>query len=210
MATTVVGLFEDLQHAQAAVEGLQQNGFVRDDISIMLSEAARDAETDENLDRAADITTDPDDGMGSTTGASTGAAFGGAAGLLLGLAAFALPGVGPVLATGPIVAGLSGALLGAATGGVIGALADLGVSEEEAGHYAEGVRRGGVLVTVKTDEATADVARKVMLEHSVIDMNDRVGRWRREGWTGFNAESAPYATDRAAAEVAARPEDRAA
>jgi hypothetical protein len=210
MATTVVGLFEDMQHAQATVEDLQSTGFAREDISIMLSEAARDAETEENLDRAADITTDVDDGYGSVTGASTGAAIGGAAGLLIGLAAFTLPGIGPVLAAGPVVAGLSGALLGAAAGGVIGALVDLGISEEEASHYAEGVRRGGVLVVVKTDEARGDEVRRIMIDHSVIDMNDRVGQWRREGWTGFNAESAPYATDRAAQEVAARPQDRAA
>ncbi|MGH2536485.1 MAG: hypothetical protein ACRDHL_03735, partial [Candidatus Promineifilaceae bacterium] len=83
---------------------------------------------------------------------------------------------------------LAGAGIGAATGGILGALVGLGIPEEEAGHYAESVRRGGTLVTVKTDDHRLDEAEDILSRHGTVDIDTRVADWRDEGWAGFEAE----------------------
>jgi uncharacterized membrane protein len=115
-----------------------------------------------------------------------GAAAGGIGGLLLGLTPIVIPGIGPALAAGPLAATLMGAGLGAAAGGLMGALTDLGVPEEEAGYYAEGVRRGGVLVMVEAEEAMADRVVSILSHHHPIDLAERVEQWRQSGWTRFD------------------------
>ena len=152
MAKTITALFENYTDANKAVQDLVSQGFDRDDIGIMAHESLAEH----------DINGHYDDTSGAATGAGVGAAIGGVGGLILGLSALAVPGVGPVLAAGPLVAALAGAGIGAAAGGLIGALTDLGVPEEEAHYYAEGVRRGGVLVTVQTTDALAQQAVSIL------------------------------------------------
>src|SRR5258706_618859 len=162
MAKTVVGLFDNSNEAQQVVDDLTRIGVPRSDISIARSKttAGGSASTADDVDN--------DIGAGVATGATPGAVVGGAAGLIASLSALAIPGFGPVLAAGPIIATLTGAGIGAATGGLIGALVNVGVPEEEAEYYSEGVRRGGTLVSVRVNDELADRATDIMNRHHAI------------------------------------------
>ncbi len=96
----------------------------------------------------------------------------------------AIPGLGPVVAAGWLVAGLTGAGIGAAAGGLAGGLTGAGLSESEAAAYAEGVRRGGTLVTVRSDEGRAAQVLSILNAAGSIDLDQRAEGWRSEGWTG--------------------------
>jgi hypothetical protein len=133
-----------------------------------------------------------DDASGAATGAVTGGVVGGAAGLAASLMGLAIPGIGPIIAAGPIVATLTGAGVGAVAGGLIGGLTDMGVSRPDAEYYAESVRRGGALVTVRADDARADRAADIMRAHGAIDIEGRAEQWRTRGWTGFDESAKPY------------------
>jgi len=128
--------------------------------------------------------------------AGIGAAIGGVGGLLLSaVGAITLPVIGPILAAGPIAAALTGAGIGAAAGGLIGALTEHGVPEEHARFYAEGVRRGDVLVTVKVPAGREDEVSDVLDDHRAVDVDDRVANWRERGWSGYSDEAKPYTED---------------
>jgi uncharacterized membrane protein len=101
----------------------------------------------------------------------------------LGLGALAVPGIGPIIAAGPLAATLAGATLGAATGGLIGAFTDLGISEEEAHVYVESVRRGGTVLTVKISDEMEDKVSEILRRHQAVDIKERVAQWRQDGWT---------------------------
>jgi hypothetical protein len=199
MARTVIALYEDFASANAAVRDLVDHGFPRDDISIMASDAAGEYGKYLNRGNAAEGETGAASGAG--IGAGVGAVVGGLGGLLVGLGALAIPGIGPVLAAGPLAAALTGlagagagAVAGGVTGGLIGALVDMGVPEETAGYYAEGIRRGGTLVTVRTEDNMAESARDIMNHHNPIDINERATQWRQAGWTGFDVNATPNTT----------------
>lgn len=98
---------------------------------------------------------------------------GGVVGLAAGMIAVVIPGIGPLLAAGPLAGAIGGLTVGAATGGVIGLLRDQGISEEEAEFYAEGVKRGGALVTVHgVGEERAAKAREILDRHGAIDTEE--------------------------------------
>ena len=138
--------------------------------------------------------TDHTDTMsGAGTGAGIGAVLGGAAGLLAGIGALAIPGVGPVVAAGALAATLAGAGVGAAVGGLVGALVEAGIPREHADIYAEAVRRGGTLVTVRTDDAFSDRVMDILNRHSPVDIEERAESWRQAGWRGFDDRAEPYA-----------------
>ena len=149
MIRTVAGLFRDPNEAQVAVHDLEQAGFARSDISVVTQAASA---TGEGADE-------------HTSGTMKGAAIGGVAGALLGVAALAIPGIGPVLAIGPIAAALTGAGVGAATGGIFAVLSELGVPEHEAEYWEEGVRGGGTLLIVHATEETWEDARSILDRH---------------------------------------------
>lgn len=182
MTKTVIGLFEGVGQAQGVVQELTRRGFAVDDIGVIGRGEQGREDTGTGGDRAG----------GVVVGAGTGAALGGLGGLLVGVAALAIPGVGPVLAAGPLAAALAGAGLGAAAGSVLGALADLGVPEEDAQVYAEGLRRGGVLVAVRALGERAGEAVEVMAQHRAVDVEAHVAEWRRTGWPGFDTTAPPY------------------
>jgi hypothetical protein len=128
--------------------------------------------------------------------AGIGAAIGGVGGLLLSAAGLlTLPVIGPVLAAGPIAAALTGAGVGAAAGGLIGALTEAGIPEEDAKHYAEGVRRGDILVTIRTSGMLADRALEIVDLHHAVNVNDRVSDWQKRGWTGWSHNHEPLSED---------------
>jgi hypothetical protein len=123
--------------------------------------------------------------------AGIGASIGGLGGLLIGFATLAAPGVGTILVAGPILAALGGAGIGAAAGGLIGALQQEGVPEEQARYYAEGVRRGDIVVSVRASGELADRASEVMDRRGAVDIDDRVSAWRKRGWTDHNPQASP-------------------
>jgi hypothetical protein len=122
----VIGVFDNSSQAHAAVERMINAGIDRDQISLV----SRDADHDRNRDETTEHTS------GAGKGAGIGAALGGVGGLIAGIAGLAIPGIGPILAAGPIAAAIGGMLggagLGAAAGGLIGALTDMSVPEEDA------------------------------------------------------------------------------
>ncbi|WP_236960079.1 general stress protein [Methylobacterium durans] len=186
MATrTITALFDDYDDAARAVDKLEAEGVPHGDISIVASN-----EGDRHAGRlASDATARPsaanesDAADGAGTGATLGTVLGGGAGLLAGLGLLAIPGVGPVVAAGWLVATVTGAGVGAATGGFLGALTGAGLSEHEAETYAEGVRRGGTLVTVRAEEVQADRVTAILDRHGSIDVDERAQGWKAQGWT---------------------------
>lgn len=191
MATrAVTALFDDYDAAARAVDKLEAEGIPHTDISIV----ARDPENRAALRDGSAKATESDAADGAGTGATLGTVLGGGAGLLAGLGLLAIPGVGPVVAAGWLVATVTGAGVGAAAGGLIGGLTGAGLSEHEAETYAEGVRRGGTLVTARVGEDMADRALAVLDKHGSIDLDERAQGWRAQGWTGSVAEAEPVRT----------------
>jgi hypothetical protein len=193
MAKTVVGLFDSFTAAQNVVQELVNAGFPRNDISLLASDRRGEyARAVGGTESAA--------GEGAAAGAVGGGVMGGVLGLLVGLGALAIPGIGPVIAAGPLAAALgtagatavAGAGIGAATGGLIGALVGAGIPEEDASFYAEGVRRGGTLVLVKTSDDMANRAYDIMQLAGAVDVDKRGAEWRAGGWTRFDENAEPY------------------
>jgi len=183
---TIVGVFNSVQDAHAAVAELQAQGISRDEISVVANKNAAGYNTMDDRDKTSDVVAD----------AGIGAAIGGVGGLLLSAAgALTIPVIGPILAAGPIAAALTGAGIGAAAGGLVGALTESGVPEQDAKYYAEGVRRGDVLVTIRTDQTHADRVCDVLDRHDAIDVDDRVENWRSRGWSGWNDTAQPYSSE---------------
>lgn len=164
----VIGVFDNSSQAQQAIERMINDGIDRNQISLV--------SRDSGQHRAGDATTEQTSGAGK--GAGIGAAVGGVGGLIAGIVGLGIPGIGPILAAGPIAAAIGGALggagLGAAAGGLIGALTDMGVPEEEARHYEDQVREGKVLVAVRADDDDeAERASNIMEVQGAVDVEGR-------------------------------------
>jgi len=182
MTKTVVGNYSTLETAVAVVDDMVKAGFHRNSISVIANDPEKKYASYVNQDASAD---------GAAAGAGIGAAIGGLGGLLLGLGALAIPGIGPIIAAGPIMAALAGAGVGAVTGGLLGALVDLGVPQESAEAYAESVRRGNVLVTAQVEDNRADEARRIMQRKGLLDIDQQAQEWRSSGWKGFDTTATP-------------------
>lgn len=191
MVKTIVGSFDSFNEAHHVANELRAAGFSDSDISIVANNADGSYANDPRLSADADR----DDTSAAAKGAVAGAVVGGGAGLAASLAGLAIPGIGPIIAAGPIVATLAGAGTGAVAGGLIGGLVDLGVPEGDAEYYAEAVRRGGALVTVRADASRVEEAADIMRERGAVDIQRRVERWREQGWTRFDEQAAPYTAD---------------
>jgi uncharacterized protein (TIGR02271 family) len=191
LSKTVIGLLNSMGEAQDVVQDLVAGGIERDDIGFMASEK-------QVKPSAADTGEGSAVASGALAGAGTGAAVGGVAGFALALAPLAIPGIGPIVAAGPIAAALAGAGIGAVTGGLIGGLAKLGVPDEDAHYYAEGVRRGGILVTIAADdEREANMAAGILRRHGAADIDRQASEWKMQGWTGrFDASSGAAEAER--------------
>ena len=202
MAKTIVGSFDSFEEAQDVFRDLQSAGFSKEDVSIIANDASRRLSTrgDSLKDAPPSV---GDTGSGAATGAAAGGVLGGAAGLVVGLMGLAIPGIGPIVAAGPLAAALAGAGVGAVAGGLIGGLTSAGVSEDDANYYAEAVRRGGALVTVRADDARADEAARIMRTHGAVDIERRAEQWRETGWKGYDPSAEPYSVEQLERERAA-------
>lgn len=181
---TITRLYDSYADAERAVVGLKSAGIPESDISLVASNADnRYASAPETVDRDGDGRDDRAEG--ASTGMGIGATLGGAAGLLAGLGIMAIPGVGPVVAAGWLASTALGAVVGGTAGGIVGALTQAGVSEEDAHVYAEGVRRGGTLLTVRVaDGRRAEV--ESLLGANAVDVSKRASVYRDAGWQKFD------------------------
>jgi hypothetical protein len=184
---TVTGLYDTYDAAAQTVRDLEAAQIPHGEISMVAHRADTREVSGESAHGAA---------TGAGTGASAGAALGGGAGLLAGLGMLAIPGVGPVVAAGWLVAtavgAVAGAAAGGATGGLIGSLTSSGVTKEHASFYAEAVRRGGALVTARVDQGLVATTEAIMRRHGRIDPMTREKAYRERGWTEFDENSPPY------------------
>ena len=123
--------------------------------------------------------------------------MGGTAGLLAGIGLLAIPGLGPVVAAGWLASTALGAVAGGATGGIVGALVAAGVPEEHAHVYSEAVRRGGTLLSVRTDDIRAGKVHSILDRYQPIDPTWQGAEYRKTGWKQFDPNAVPYKPDEA-------------
>jgi uncharacterized membrane protein len=183
MPKSIVGIAKSSNQLEYTLEDLQSDGLIpSSDISVLLpdSGAVPDSETSLEPGSARDSGNTPELGAvkatkapeGATTGAVTGGAIGGTLGLLAGIGALAIPGLGPFIAAGPIMAALSGAAAGAAAGGVTGALVGLGIPEYEAKVYEDRIKKGGYLVAVHVEDSQkGNVVRDIMKKNDLENIS---------------------------------------
>jgi hypothetical protein len=159
----VIGLVSTQAAAEQIVGSLQRAGFSNNDISALLPDkkGSRDFAHEQH-------TKAPE---GAVAGVGAGGTIGGTLGLLAGIGALAIPGLGPFIAAGPIMAALSGAAAGAAVGGVAGALIGLGIPELEAKQYEGKIAGGNILMSVHVDDGDERARAKKILEgHGAFDI----------------------------------------
>lgn len=149
MQKKIVGVFNTEREASSAIEGLKAQGFTSDEISVVTQDR------DELKAIREETGTKAPEGVAA--GAATGGVLGGVAGLLAGIGALAIPGIGPILAAGPIAAAFTGAAVGAGAGGLVGGLVGLGIPEEDARQYEEYVQSGKILLLVDSTDRDTDV-----------------------------------------------------
>jgi hypothetical protein len=156
--TAVFGIYPNRTSVETAVEALKTAGFRNSDTSVLFpeNEGTKDFAHEKN-------TKAPE---GASTGAGTGAVLGGTLGWLAGIGALAIPGLGPFIAAGPIMAALAGAGVGGAVGGLTGALVGMGIPEYEAKRYEGRVKDGGILLSVHSDDSEWTKRAKEILERT--------------------------------------------
>ena len=154
----VFGIYSSRSHAEKAVNRILDAQFTNNDISVLLPDAQSSKDFAHEKDTKA-----PE---GATAGVSAGGAVGGTLGLLAGIGALAIPGVGPLIAAGPIMGALAGLGVGGAVGGLVGALVGMGVPEYEAKRYEGRVKDGGVLLSVHCDTAGQITRAKEVLKET--------------------------------------------
>jgi hypothetical protein len=162
MMITLSRLYPDGAAAHAVVDELKATGLPEDDIGLIAPSYSLTYSSLTDARRAQSDAVERGRGLVVNRSAGIGAALGGAAGLLAGLGAFVLPGIGAVVAAGWLASALAGAVAGGAAGGVAGALIEAGVNENEAAGYAEGVRRGGTLLTIRVMSRDRDFYQDIL------------------------------------------------
>jgi hypothetical protein len=192
---TISRLYDDYSDASRAVAELERAGIPHSDISIIANNVegwyGRDR-TSGRVDRDHDGVDDRVEG--AAAGAGIGATAAGVAGLLAGLGLLAIPGLGPVVAAGWLASMALGAAVGGTVGGVIGALTQSGVSEEDAHVYAEGVRRGGTLVTARVPDSDR-LRYEAILDRSAVNIRNRAQMYQEAGWSRFDPKAPPYTAE---------------
>ena len=200
MATfeTIVAVYDQFDAANKAVQDLVNDGFSRDDIGLAVNNSERKGEfsnLETNVEKYEDVT--------GSEGGTFGAVVGGIAGAAVALTAIVIPGIGPIIAAGPLVAllgGATGAVIGgtagAISGGVAASFIHLGISDDEADLYAESIRRGNAVVTVTAkDENQAALISDILRRYQPINLKRRADEWRKKGWQGFDPNAEPLTNE---------------
>ena len=159
--TAVFGIYKSAAEAERGADALISAGFPNGDISVLMPDVQSTKEFAHEKNTKA-----PE---GATTGVISGGAIGGTLGLLAGIGALAIPGLGPFIAAGPIMATLAGAGAGGAVGGIVGALVGMGIPEFEAKRYEGRVKNGGVLLSVHCDSSDEVSRAKDVLKRTGAD-----------------------------------------
>lgn len=154
MAKTVIGVFDSKEQAEKAIKDMRNSGFDTNEISIIAKDA-QGANQDNDMGLS-----------GISDGTTTGGAIGGLAGLALGAGALAVPGLGPIIAAGPV----AGLLSGAATGGIAGSLIDWGIPEERGQYYEGEIGKGGIMAAVQTSQEKVQDAANIMRSWGARDV----------------------------------------
>ncbi len=203
--TAVFGIYATPAIAEAAVDHLIAKGFTNASISVLLpdDESTR-AFAHEKSTKAPE---------GTTAGVTSGGVIGGTLGLLAGIGALAIPGVGPLIAAGPIMASLAGLGVGAAVGGIVGALVGMGIPEYEAKRYEGAVKEGGTLLSVHCDTSEeVDAAKTALKETGARDIaatGEAGSNDKTDGRKTFGdiSENSPLATHSVDSDVAVSDRD---
>lgn len=154
---TIIGVFVSRSNAENAVNSLRQQGFTKEEINIISkkhkkdNQSGNDSEEDDILD-----------------GTLTGSTLGGIGGLLLGAGALVIPGIGPIIAAGPITGAISGAIAGGITGGLI----DWGIPAEESHHYEQEVVQGSVLAIIRTDLGKVNSVAQILRQNGAKEVKN--------------------------------------
>jgi len=185
MTQTITRLYDSYEHAEQASQALRRAGLTESDVSMIANRGA-----------APHIEAESNAGTGAATGAGIGGTVGAGAGLLAGIGLMAIPGIGPVVAAGWLAAtalgAVAGAVTGGAAGGIIGSLTNDGMSEDDAHVYAEGIRRGGSMVTARVpDERVAEV-NGILAAYPSVTTADRRAEYGKDGWKRFDETATPY------------------
>ncbi|NLL47459.1 MAG: hypothetical protein GX249_02650 [Firmicutes bacterium] len=163
LLSTVIGVFSDISTAESAVRALRDKGFQDNEISILAKDSKKGQKTESrDMEMGSDSIAD---------GTTWGGALGGAAGLLAGVGALAIPGIGPIVAAGP----LAGVLSGAVTGGVAGGLIDLGIPEERGRQYEQNLKQGGILAVIETSDDKVNDASSILRQNGAKDVESHGG-----------------------------------
>jgi len=186
MTEIVTSLYDDHDQAKEAVSALESAGFSSSEISLVASSTMRRSYDDDAADG--------DVSGGAATGATIGGVAGAGAGLLAALGVIAIPGLGPLVAAGTLATTLTTAAGGALAGGIVGSLVDYGMSEDDANLYAEGVRRGGTLVTVRAPDRRAVEARAILDRYNPVNAGERRKQYMGSGWSRFD-DPAPFSME---------------
>src|SRR6201996_9198684 len=156
--TAAFGIYKSNSAAEAAVDRLTAAGFSNQDVSVLMADRQGSKEF------AAEKNTKAPEG--ATAGVGVGGAVGGTLGLLAGIGALAIPGIGPLIAAGPIMGALAGLGVGGAVGGVVGALVGMGIPEYEAKRYEGRIKDGGVLLSAHCDTSEQIERGKAILKRT--------------------------------------------
>lgn len=195
MSRILTRLFDRFSDAQHAVIELEEAGVPHGDISLV-SHTSDTAHSHFKHRDVHDKTAGEAAAAEGGASAVAGGVLGAAGGVLTGLGLMAIPGLGPVVAAGWLATAAVGAVAGAAVlgaaGGLVGALTHNGVSEAEAHIYAEAIRRGATLVSVKVDDKTAPAVEALLQTMPIVDVAARGAAYRKAGWSGFDEAAPPY------------------
>ncbi len=173
--TAAFGIYQSREDAEYAVDVLKGEGFRNTDISVLFADnrGSKDFAVEKNT-KAPEAT---------VTGATSGAVIGGALGWLVGIGALAIPGIGPLIAAGPVVAALAGVGAGAAVGGIAGALVGMGIPEYEAKRYEGRIKDGGILLSVHCDDTAWTRKAKEILQRTgaqdVASTGEAAADWQK-------------------------------
>jgi uncharacterized membrane protein len=186
---TIAAVFPSLSEAEQAYLDLKHIGIPQEDISLIAGNEA--SMHDKYLERSRKAS------ASRALVAASDASLGGGVGIVAMLVAFAIPGVGPIVALGPLLTVLGAMGIGAAAGGLIGALHNMGISHEEAPLYEEAVRRGAIMLAARIDDQLEEDAVAALKRHGAREVRDEADTWGHSGWSGPAHDPHPYVSDSA-------------